>query len=80
MATIDWWSDLDDEVLAELPDGEPISPAELGCRLGVSEAAASSLLWGLASQGKVRIRLVERARDLSKAGGLHACRAVDRTA
>ena len=57
----DWWSEIDDELLALLEDGRPASPADLGRRLGLSEAGASSLLWGLASEGKIRIRLVERA-------------------
>ena len=56
----DWWSEIDTEVLALLEDGRPASPAELGRRLGLSEAAAASLLWCLASEGKIRIRLVER--------------------
>ncbi len=60
-AVSDWWSEIDDELLALLEDGRPASPADLGRRLGLSEAAASSLLWGLASEGKIRIRLVERA-------------------
>ena len=60
-AVNDWWSDIDTEVLALLEDGRPVSPAELGHRLGLSEAAASSLLWGLAVEGKIRIRLVELA-------------------
>jgi hypothetical protein len=38
-----------------------MDPAEIGRRLGISEQAASSLLWSLAAQGKVRIRLVELA-------------------
>ena len=57
----DWWSEIDAEVLALLEEGRPASPAELGRRLGVSEAAVTSLLWGLASEGKIRIRQVERA-------------------
>jgi DNA-binding Lrp family transcriptional regulator len=60
-AVSDWWSEIDDEVLALLQDGRPASPADLGRRLGLSEAAVSSLLWGLASEGKIRIRQVERA-------------------
>jgi len=60
-AVSDWWSEIDGEVLAQLEDGRPISPADLGHRLGLSEAAAASLLCGLASAGKIRIRLVERA-------------------
>jgi len=57
----DWWSEIDDEVLSQLQDGRPASPAEIGRRLGLSEAAVSSLLWGLACAGKIRIREVERA-------------------
>ena len=60
-AVSDWCSEIDDELLALLEDGRPASPADLGRCLGLSEAAASSLLWGLASEGKIRIRLVERA-------------------
>ena len=60
-AVTDWWSEIDDEVLSLLEDGRPASPADLGRRLGLSEAAVSSLLWGLASEGKIRIRQVERA-------------------
>ncbi len=59
-AVSDWWSEIDGAVLELLEDGGPLSPAELGRRLGFSEAAASSLLCCLASAGKVRIRLVER--------------------
>ena len=57
----DFWSELDDEVLhclAERP-GE-VTPAQLGGRLGMSEAAVCSILAMLAETGKVRIRSVER--------------------
>jgi IclR-like helix-turn-helix domain-containing protein len=58
---IDFWHELDAEVLhclAERP-GE-VSPAQLGGRLGMSEAAVCSILAMLAETGKVRIRSVER--------------------
>lgn len=59
--TVDeWWSDLDDELLATLGAGGAMTPAELGGRLGISESAVASLLAMLATEGRVRIRLVER--------------------
>jgi len=54
----DWWGEIDSQILKAL-EGEPMTPADVGQRLGMSERAAASLLWSLASQGKVRIRLVE---------------------
>ncbi|HZF06051.1 MAG TPA: helix-turn-helix domain-containing protein [Patescibacteria group bacterium] len=60
-AAIDFWSELDADVLrclAERP-GE-MAPAELGRRLGMSERAVCSILAMLAEAGKVRIRSVER--------------------
>jgi hypothetical protein len=38
-----------------------MEPAQIARRLGVSEAALTSLMWALASQGKIRVRLVEAA-------------------
>ncbi|OLC30421.1 MAG: hypothetical protein AUH81_20225 [Candidatus Rokubacteria bacterium 13_1_40CM_4_69_5] len=55
----DWWSELDDDVLRTLAERSAATPAEVGERLGISEASAASLLAMLAVQGKVRIRLVE---------------------
>jgi len=52
-----WWSELDDAVLRCLSDGA-LAPAEIGRRLGISEAAAGSLATLLATEGKVRICLV----------------------
>jgi len=60
-AEIDFWSELDAEVLrclAEQP-GE-VTPAELGGRLGMSESAVCSILAMLAETGQVRIHSVER--------------------
>ena len=56
----EWWSDLDDDLLATLGAGGAMTPAELGLRLGISESAIASLLAMLATEGRVRIRLVER--------------------
>ena len=58
---MDLWDGLDEEILACLGAGAPATPAEIGRRLGLSEAAAASCLSMLASEGKVRICLVERA-------------------
>jgi hypothetical protein len=57
----DWWRSLDDEVLDCLADG-PASAADIGRRLGMSEAAATSLIFMLAGEGKVRIARVELGR------------------
>jgi hypothetical protein len=55
----DWWSEIDCDVLRTLEGGGAVAPADVGQRLGLSEDAATSLLCALASQGKIRIRLVE---------------------
>ena len=53
-----YWTTIDGELLACLRDGAPMTPAELGQRLGMSAAAATSLATTLATEGKVRICLV----------------------
>ena len=55
----DFWADLNRDILNCLAKG-PISPGEIGRRLGISEGAATSCLSLLASEGRVRICLVER--------------------
>ena len=55
----DFWADLNRDILACLAKG-PISPGEIGRRLGISEGAATSCLSLLASEGRVRICLVEK--------------------
>jgi hypothetical protein len=55
-----WWSALDAQILRALDGGRPAAPAEIGRRLGISEAAAISCLAMLAAEGRVRICLVER--------------------
>jgi DNA-binding transcriptional regulator LsrR (DeoR family) len=68
----EWWTDLDAEILAHLEPNRAMQPAELGAKLGMSEAAVNSLLALLACEGKVQIRLVEpswprsRGRELVK--------------
>ena len=56
----DFWADLDRDILSCLAMG-PISPGEIGRRLGISEGAAASCLSLLAAEGRVRICLVEKA-------------------
>jgi hypothetical protein len=55
----DFWADLNRDILNCLAMG-PISPGEIGRRLGISEGAAASCLSLLASEGRVRICLVEK--------------------
>lgn len=52
-----WWSELDGEIVRCLAEG-PMDPAEIGRRLGVSEAAVTSLVPDLAREHRVRICLV----------------------
>ena len=61
-ATEDFWAELNREILNCLVMG-PISPGEIGRRLGMSEGAAASCLSLLAAEGRVRICLVERTRS-----------------
>jgi len=55
----EWWSELDDAVLACLREPGGMSPGEIGRRLSISEAAAVSVLGMLAREGRVRIARVE---------------------
>ena len=48
------WSEIDEAVMQCLAAGVA-APAEIGERLGMSEAAASSILAMLAAEGKVTI-------------------------
>lgn len=50
----EWW-DIDDEILGLLDGGRPLTPTDVAGTLGMSEAAATSLLARLALEGKVRI-------------------------
>jgi hypothetical protein len=55
----DFWADLNRDILNCLAMG-PVSPGEIGRRLGISEGAATSCLSLLAAEGRVRICLVEK--------------------
>jgi hypothetical protein len=57
----EWWSEIDDAVVACLSEIGGTSPDEIGRRLGMSEEAAVSIPGMLAQQGRVRIaRVVSR--------------------
>jgi len=53
-----WWAEVDAETLQCLAEHGPMSPDELGKRLGMSEDAAASLVSHLVREGKARICLV----------------------
>jgi predicted transcriptional regulator len=55
----DFWGELNRDILDCLAMG-PVSPGEIGRRLGISEGAAASCLSLLAAEGRVRICLVEK--------------------
>jgi predicted HTH transcriptional regulator len=57
----DWWGTVDADTLRCLTENGPMTPAELGKRLGISEDGATSLVSHLAREGRVRICLVESA-------------------
>ena len=60
-AGLNFWTDLDDELLHYLGEQDgAVTPAELGARLNMSEAAVCTIVAMLAESGKVRIRSVER--------------------
>ncbi len=50
----DLWTEIDDAVLKCLAIGEA-TPAEIGRRLGISEAAVVSVVAMLAAEGRVRV-------------------------
>jgi hypothetical protein len=60
--SIDYWREVDGDVLrllAERPDG--VSCEEIGHKLGMSEAAARSIVTLLAEAGKLRLHCVAQA-------------------
>ena len=50
----DLWAEIDDAVLQCLAIGEA-TPADIGCQLGISEAAVVSVVAMLAAEGRVRV-------------------------
>jgi len=61
-AEVEFWSELDDQVLACLRDG-PKSTRDLARRLGLSQGGATSVLLMLAAEGKIRVTGVELAES-----------------
>ena len=57
----DWWKDMEEDVLRCLEGRGSVQPVEIAGKLGMSEAAATSLLTILAREGKVKISSVEAA-------------------
>lgn len=55
---MDFWAQLDDEVLGCLARHGTLSPADVAKHLDIPETAAVSLLCLLAQQGRVRIHAV----------------------
>ncbi len=55
---IKWWSEIEHEIVECLGSGGPISPGELGRRVGISKGEAIAFLCMLAREKKVSIRLV----------------------
>ena len=62
MATDEWWSELDDQVLACLHDG-PKSIRDVARRLGLSTGSVTSVLLMLAAEGKIRVTEVALAES-----------------
>ncbi len=54
-----WWEDLDEALLRALREGGPMTPADLGRRLGLSETAVASASAMLAIEGRIRIGRLE---------------------
>jgi predicted transcriptional regulator len=51
---VGWWSEIDDQILACLRNG-PQSAEDLAWKLGMSSASVTSVLFMLATAGRVRI-------------------------
>jgi len=60
-----WWNEMDRAILECLRDGGPMSPAELGRRIGMSEGEATTFLATLIREGRVRMQLVEAGGPLT---------------
>jgi len=63
-----WWNEMDKTILECLRDGGPMSPAELGRRVGMSEGEATTFLATLIREGRVRMHLVEAGGPLTADG------------
>ncbi|HYB43619.1 MAG TPA: AsnC family protein [Candidatus Methylomirabilis sp.] len=56
---VDWWTETDRAILDCLRQSGPLSPTDLGHRLGLSAGEVTCFLSMLIGEGKVRIRAVE---------------------
>src|SRR5712692_826283 len=63
LAMVDWWSEIEHDIVECLRGDGALSPAELGHQVGISEGEATMFLCMLAREGKVRIRLAESAGE-----------------
>ena len=61
-----WWDETERAILHCLRHGGPMSPGELGRRIGASDGEATAFLTLLIGAGKVRLRLVELTPAESK--------------
>jgi len=59
----DWWAETDDAILRCLREWGAMSPIEIAQRLGITPGESTAFLCLLATQGKVRLRLVEASED-----------------
>ena len=57
---MDWWSELDDEIVNCLIGHDSLTPDELSQKVGMSIAAVTSLLGRLAQEGRITIVRVAR--------------------
>lgn len=53
----DWWTDLDNEILAYVNSRGAVACADVAQELRISEEAAASLLGMLARESKIRLQL-----------------------
>jgi DNA-binding GntR family transcriptional regulator len=57
---MDWWRELDDEIVNCLVGHESLTPDELSQKVGMSTGAVTSLLGRLAQEGRITILRVAR--------------------
>jgi predicted ArsR family transcriptional regulator len=65
----DWWSEIDDAVLACLIESGGSGADDIGRRLGMSTEAAVSILGMLAQEGRVRISRAEAVEGRGRRRG-----------
>jgi len=58
-----WWDEIDEQIEKVLVRSGSMTPADLACEVGLSEAATVSVLSRLATEGRIRIARVELPRE-----------------